>query len=109
MAPVQLNHPRAFSKKDSDGILKWYLIAKKWPVLYYGSFGLLPGSYTAYGDHGFVRVCCGKGEKRKCMYFDVGSKSYTGHYGGEDNWFSPEDNDFLDEMDLNFETPWNGL
>jgi hypothetical protein len=43
------------------------------------------------------------------MYFDVGSKSYTGHYGGEDNWFSPEDNDFLDEMDLNFETPWNGL
>jgi hypothetical protein len=43
------------------------------------------------------------------MYFDVGSKSYTGHYGGEDYWFSPEDNDFLDEMDLNFETPWNGL
>lgn len=91
-------HPRALNRLNEHGEIEYYFIAG-WRFF----------RLATYSDHGVVKVCCGKAGKRKCMYFDVGSKSYTGQYGGEDHWFSPEENDFLDEMDLDSEAPWNGL
>lgn len=59
-----------------------------------------------YEEHAIGRVCCGEGENRKCMYFDVGSESYTGQFGYDDNWFPPNDANFLDEIDPNTERPF---
>ena len=61
---------------------------------------------AGFKHHGIVKVTCGKGKNRKHMYFDVGAESFTGVYGGTDKWFSPENENFLDEIDLDTERPW---
>ena len=60
----------------------------------------------SYGDHGIVEVCCDTDSGKKCMYFDVGSESFTGQFGGDDKWFSPDDENYLDEIDPDKTTFW---
>jgi len=61
------------------------------------------GPPFGFKDHGVVRVCCGTGAARRCMYFDVGVESYTGQIGGEDKWFGPNDPDFIGTLDCETE------
>ena len=54
----------------------------------------------SYSGHAIGRICCGPPENRRCMYFDVGSKGWTGQFGGDDNWFPPDYQPFVEQMDL---------
>ncbi len=60
----------------------------------------------SYASHGIGRVCCGVGINRKCMYFDVGSESYTGQFGEDDKWFPADDVNFVDEIDRSRDRPF---
>jgi hypothetical protein len=67
-------------------------------------------SYTPPGGmtkHGFVRVTIrpGNGETHTA-YFDLGSSTNMGNYGGDDHWFFDDTPDFRDQMDLGTAIPY---
>jgi len=60
--------------------------------------GMVTGSMK---DHGVVRVTFSPpGKPPQVAYFDLGSSTSLGHYGGDDHWFWPEEPGFQLEMDV---------
>lgn len=62
--------------------------------------GMVAGSMTA---HGVIEVTFSPTGKPSCVaYFDLGSSTHLGNYGGDDHWFFADDPNifFLLEMDV---------
>ncbi|MCR4416037.1 MAG: hypothetical protein NUV77_26780, partial [Thermoguttaceae bacterium] len=75
----------------------------------------LPTSYSAFGvttgtmtDHAIVRVTIQPNGKQKfTAYFDLGSSTHLGNYGGADHWFFDDTVGFLVEMDMDGARPFD--
>ncbi|WP_425267248.1 RHS repeat-associated core domain-containing protein [Aeoliella straminimaris] len=88
-----------------------YVLEDSWlygPVrpTYYNRLGMITHGFIA---HGVGRLCCPqKDGTKKCMYFDVGHGTMKGQYGGDDHWFSPNDPDWLFDIDQDGMNPYIG-
>ena len=68
------------------------------------AFGKATGSMT---DHGIIRGTFYRdGKPAGVFYFDLGSSTHLGNYGGSDHFFFDDAEGFLVEMDLNRAQPY---